>query len=131
VRAVAVLLTLSLLACPAVAGTLVLDHDYLTRRLRREIPSGSIMYRDGRVVIVGHVKRVGGLVNIPFRIVAYFTRASGRTRLTAEELHANGSKRDDYLAKADEKLALLIDEPPADKVEIKRGGKLAFEQVLP
>lgn len=118
------LLTLSLLAVPAAAGSLTLSHDVLTRRLRSEIPSGAIEYKDDRIIIRG------AKLLWKFSVTCYFSRASGRTRLVAEELRVNGQLDAARLAQADAKLSQLVDELPADLVEVKQGGRVKFRQEL-
>lgn len=124
------LLALALLAGPAVADTLALDHAKLTARARKGVPGMTLSYPGGCVVLRGRVR--WGLLWIPLRVEATFARVDGHIRLQAQELYVRGRRMRGRIQDADEKLAKLLDvESKADRVTIEDEDYILYEQAVP
>jgi hypothetical protein len=125
-----VLLALALLAGPAVADTLALDHAKLLARARKGIGSAAISYTSDRVVLRARVR--WGLFWIPLRLEATFQRVDGHVRLVTRDLYIRGRLMPSRKLEADEKLAKLVDvESKADRVTIEDEEYILYEQALP
>lgn len=132
-RALLYALVAASLAWPAAAteGPLILDHDLLTSMARTGEPGIVITYAADRVVF--HTRRHAAFgIWLDVRLEAVFAREGKHVHLVARRLTAGGlAQKGSRFDEAAARLARLVDvETAADRVEIYRGGKVAYSQAL-
>lgn len=110
-------------------NTLVLDGAKLAAKAKGD--GATLSYDAGRVVLRKRVRYAW--VWWPVRVEALFVRRDGRVRLGVDKLLVRGKAYDRGKEQAQERIDPLVDEPEGtvDRVEIRAGDELLFEQSLP